>query len=76
VAYSFIFTEFYNRTGGSILAVGLMHASTNVAVQFVRFISIWPLLMMVLAFIGIVVDKMWKMLPSDSRGSLDRVPWK
>lgn len=76
LAYSFIFTWLYNRTGGSILAVGLMHVSGNLSGKFVQFIWIWPLLMMLLAFIVIVADKMWQMLPSDSHGGLDSIPRK
>ena len=76
-ACSFILTWLYNRTGGSILAVGLMHVSSNLSVKlFVRFTWIWLLLMMLVALIGIVVDKMWQKLPSDNDGGLDSVPRK
>jgi len=76
-ALSFILTWLYNRTGGSILAVGLMHVSSNLSVKlFVRFTWIWLLLMMLVALIVIVVDKMWQKLPSDNDGGLDSVPRK
>ena len=75
-ALSFILTWLYNRTGGSILAVGLMHVSSNLSVKFVRFTWIWLLLMILVALIVIVADKMWRKLPSDSDGGLDSVPRK
>jgi len=73
-ASSFILTWLYNRTGGSILAVGLMHVSSNLSVKLVRFTWIWLLLMMLVALIVIVADKMWQKLPSDNDGGLDSVP--
>ena len=73
---SFILTWLYNRTGGSILAVGLMHVSGNLGAKFILFLPIWTLLMLILALIAIVVDKMWQKLPSDNDGGLDSVPRK
>ena len=75
-ALSFILTWLYNRTGGSILAVGLMHVSSNLSVKLVRFTWIWLLLMMLVALIVIVADKMWQKLPSENDGDLDSVPRK
>ena len=75
-ACSFILTWLYNRTGGSILAVGLMHVSSNLSVKLVQFTWIWPLLMMLIALIVIVADKMWQKLPSENDGGLDSVSRK
>jgi membrane protease YdiL (CAAX protease family) len=75
-ACSFILTWLYNRSGGSILAVGLMHVSSNLSVKLVGFTWIWLLLMMLVALIVIVADKMWQKLPSDNDGGLDSVPRK
>ena len=75
-ACSFLLTWLFNRSGGCILAVGLMHVSSNLCVKLVRFTWIWPLLMMLLALIVIVADKMWQKLPSGNQGGLNSVPRK
>jgi len=64
---SFILTWLYNRTGGSILAVGLMHVSGNIGPKFILFLPIWTPLMLILALIVIVVvDKMWRRITSEA----------
>jgi len=75
-SFSFILTWLYNRTGGSIFAVGLMHVTGNLGPTFIRFLPIWTLLGLILALIVIVADKMWQKLPSDSDGGLVSVPQK
>jgi hypothetical protein len=53
-----------------------MHVSSNLSVKLVRFTWIWLVLMMLVALIVIVVDKMWQKLPSDNDVGLDSVPRK
>ena len=76
ISSSFILTWLYNRTGGSILVVGLMHVSGNLGAKFIRFLPIWTLLGLILALIVIVADKMWQKLPSDSDNGVVSVPRK
>ena len=59
-----IMTWFYNRTDGSILVTALFHASMNTASRF-----LWGTLGVILLVPGsmiflVLIDKMWKKLPS------------
>ena len=73
-SFSFILTWVYNRTGGSILVVGLMHVTGNLGAKFILFLPIWTLLGLILALIVIVADKMWKMSPPVGHGVVDNIP--
>lgn len=57
----------YNRAGGSILVTGIAHAALNTAQAFLTYRdtrSLYPILLVV-ALILVLVDRMWKKLPSD-----------
>jgi hypothetical protein len=57
----------YNRAGGSILVAGITHAALNTAQAFIPYQdirSLYPTLL-IAALILILVDRMWKKLPTD-----------
>jgi len=57
---------FYNRSKGSILVAGIAHAAANTADGFFNLDStVFPLTLAFVALVLIVVDRMWKKLPSD-----------
>ena len=60
------FTWIYNRTGGSLLAVMLLHASWNTTLVFLPRTDIFLVLMTLLLTAAVLGDKMWKKLPADS----------
>ena len=53
------FTWLYNRSEGSILAVGLMHTSLNTAVIFLPQTEALNALLIVLAVLVAILDRMW-----------------
>jgi membrane protease YdiL (CAAX protease family) len=63
---SVIIGWFYNRSKGSILVAGIAHAAANTADGFFNLDStVFPLTLAFVALVLIVVDRMWKKLPSD-----------
>jgi membrane protease YdiL (CAAX protease family) len=58
-----IFTWFYNRTKGSILAPALLHASMNTTGAFLLG-SLGAIILLIASIIFLVFkDKMWRKLP-------------
>lgn len=61
-----LLTWIYNRTGGSILAVGLAHVCINLAGKYLFPISHGMLILgFILVIILILIDRMWEKLPPD-----------
>ena len=58
---------FYNRSKGSILVAGLIHAAANTAFYFVPNLSwqIYDGVMLGFVLVLILVDRMWRKLPAD-----------
>jgi membrane protease YdiL (CAAX protease family) len=57
----------YNRSKGSILVAGFAHAAANTAFAFFPNLD-WPVFnwtVAAAALVMILVDRMWKKLPSD-----------
>jgi membrane protease YdiL (CAAX protease family) len=71
------FTWLYNRTGGSLLAVMLLHASWNTTLAFLPRTDTFLFLMLALLTAAVVADRMWEKLPTDSatryRGAVEAV---
>jgi hypothetical protein len=71
------FTWLYNRTGGSLLAVMLLHASWNTTLAFLPRTDTCLFLMLALLTAAVVADRMWEKLPTDSatryRGAVEAV---
>jgi membrane protease YdiL (CAAX protease family) len=61
------FSWLYNRSEGSILAVGLMHASLNTSVIFLPQTEALDALLIVLAVLVTILDRMWIWHPYDQR---------
>ncbi len=57
----------YNRSKGSILVVGIAHAASNTVVDFLPNLnwSVFTMTMYAAAFLMVLVDRMWKKLPTD-----------
>jgi len=62
----FIFTWLYIRSSGGILTAILLHASANVAAQFIPVTNAAHLLDGVVALVAIIGAKMWRRLPAES----------
>lgn len=61
---TFIFTWFYNRTKGSILATALLHPSMNTTGDFLPG-TLGAIMLVVASMISVVVlDQMWRRLPA------------
>jgi hypothetical protein len=58
---------FYNRSKGSILVAGIAHAAANTAYAFFPNLdwTVFNWTVAVAALVLILVDRMWKKLPSD-----------
>jgi len=58
---------FYNRSKGSILVAGIAHAAANTAFAFFTNLdwTIYNWTAAVAALVLIVLDRMWRKLPSD-----------
>jgi membrane protease YdiL (CAAX protease family) len=57
----------FNRSKGSILAAGILHAAANTAFAFINNLN-WPVyvvITIVVALVVILIDRMWKKLPPD-----------
>jgi membrane protease YdiL (CAAX protease family) len=66
-----LLTWLYNRSGGSILATGLMHTSFIVVVRLLPAVSIWHLLLLAAALLVVGADRMWQRRPCpDVAGAL------
>jgi len=64
---SVLLTWIYNRTDGSILAVGIAHVSTNVSGKFLFPITNgWLIVKMLVAIILIIIDRMWEKTTSEN----------
>ena len=61
-----IFTWFYNRTKGSILVTALVHPAMNTATSFLTGSLGALILLFVFMVFVIVLDRMWRRLPTDS----------
>jgi len=66
IAIGLTFTWLYNRSGESILAVGLMHASTNVTAIFLSETDASNAMLLALPFIVVMFDRMWRPLPQET----------
>lgn len=57
----------YNRSKGSILVVGIAHAASNTVVDFLPNLNwgVFTMTMYAAAFLMVLVDRMWKKLPTD-----------
>jgi len=60
VQIGIVFTWFYNRTRGSILAVALLHASWNAGVGFIPRTHAFYALMVGVLIMMLYCDRMWK----------------
>ena len=62
ILFSILLTWFYNRSKGSILVVGIGHASVNTAMAFIPFqnLDILNLTWAIIAFLLILFDRMWE----------------
>ena len=58
-AIGIILSWIYNRSDGSILAAGLMHASANTSVIFIPETEAANAIVLILAFLVTVIDRMW-----------------
>ena len=58
-AIGIILSWIYNRSDGSILAAGLMHASANTSVIFVPETEAAKAILLILAFLVTVIDRIW-----------------
>jgi hypothetical protein len=67
------FSWLYNRSDGSILAVGLLHASLNTSVILLPQTGALDTLLIVLAVLVTILDRMW-MRPPDDRREEERPP--
>ncbi|UCH57896.1 MAG: CPBP family intramembrane metalloprotease [Candidatus Bathyarchaeota archaeon] len=70
-AIGVILSWIYNRSEGSILAAGLMHASANTSVIFIPETEATNAILLILAFLVTVIDRMW-IKPTYRRPSLSR----
>ncbi|MFX0052612.1 MAG: CPBP family intramembrane glutamic endopeptidase [Candidatus Hermodarchaeota archaeon] len=61
-----IFTWFYNRTKGSILAPALLHASMNTTGAFLPGSLVALILILACMVFFIFLDRMWENLPSEN----------
>ena len=66
----------YNRSDGSILAVGLLHASLNTSVIFLPQTGALDALLIVLAVLVTILDRMWIGHPDDRREEERPLPAK
>ncbi len=57
----------YNRSKGSILVVGIAHAAANTVIDFLPNLNwdVFTMTMYAAAFLMVLLDKMWKKLPTD-----------
>lgn len=62
IAVGLVFTWLYNRSGGSILAVGLIHASSNVTLIFLPETEAFNAMLLALALALVILDRMWRPL--------------
>ena len=67
VLSSIITAWFYNRSKGSILVAGIIHAAenTNARLLLIQDWNMYLVLKAVVALVMILADRMWKKLPSD-----------
>jgi membrane protease YdiL (CAAX protease family) len=63
VTIGIVFTWFYNRTQGSLLAVVLLHASWNAGVSFLPRTEAFHLMMAGIVAVMILSDRMWRKIP-------------
>ena len=64
---TFFMVWFYNRSKGSILVAGIMHAAANTAFFFINNLDgqTYLIVQLVVVLILILVERMWKKLPAD-----------
>jgi len=62
---SFLIAWMYNRAKGSILVAGIAHAALNTYQAFAPFSNLFLLVLSIAAIVVILVDQMWKRLPSN-----------
>ena len=63
ITIGIVFTWFYNRTRGSLLAVALLHASWNAGVGFLPRTAAFHLMMTGIVAMMIFIDRMWQKIP-------------
>jgi hypothetical protein len=64
---TFLIVWFYNRSGGSILVAGVIHAAANASFSFFPGLDfqVYNGILTVVVFVIMVADRMWKRLPPD-----------
>lgn len=62
-----LITWLYNRSKGSILVAGIAHAAANTAFAFITNLdwTVFAAITVLAALVMVLVDRMWKRLPSD-----------
>ena len=67
VLNSIIIGWFYNRSKGSILVAGILHAAENTYIKLLLNLdrNVYLVVKVVIALVLISIDRMWKKLPSD-----------
>jgi membrane protease YdiL (CAAX protease family) len=76
IPVSIIYGWLYNRSKGSILVVGIAHAASNTVVDLIPHLDwhVFTMSMYAAALMMILVDRMWKKLPSGSSAVYSPTP--
>ncbi len=63
---AFLYTWFFNKTGGNVLVCTLLHASFNTASSFISSTPLTMILLAILALVLILESRQWRHLPASS----------